>query len=168
MKRLCAFALILTACSDTTPTTTDLLNINRPVDIAFACYGGLRLTHGVLPATGDETVTTSAQPTTSCDTRSQPHDIGTPTPTPPGQEKIPTATGFSLVPDAQWVGFILQSEPGTVAIATWNTKPSTSFTGGDVAVLDANPLTPGQNGISVGENPVAIGTDTIGCKEVIA
>lgn len=168
MKRLCAFALILAACSDTTPTTTDLLNINRPIDIAFACYGGLRLTHGVLPATGNEPIATSAQPTTSCDTRSQPHDQGTPTPKPPGQETVQTGSGASVVPDAEWVGFILQSEPGTVAIATWNTKPSTAFTGGDVTVLDANPLTPAQNGISVGENPVAIGTDTVGCKEVIA
>ena len=34
--------------------------------------------------------------------------------------------------------------------------------------IDADPLTPGQNGISVGEEPVAIATDDSGCNEVIA
>ncbi|MBV8762286.1 MAG: hypothetical protein JO257_33655 [Deltaproteobacteria bacterium] len=165
MKRLAILAVMIAACSDTTPTTTDLLNINRPIDMSFACYGGMRVTNGTLPATADEPVIVSAQPTFGCDIRSQPHALGTPVPVAPGQEAIPNA---AIVPDAQWVGFVLQSEPGTVAIATWNTKPSTAFSGGDVSVVDANLLVPGQNGISVGEKPVAIGTDTIGCKEVIA
>ena len=167
MKRL-ATLLLIAACSDTTPTGTNLLNLDRPVDIAFACYGGLRITNGQLPPTTDETVTTSAQPTSACDTRSLPHDLNTPTPTAPGQEQLTSQDPKApIVPDAEWVAFILQSEPGTVAIANWLTKPSTAFSGGDVTVLDANPLTPGQNSISVGENPVAIATDVAGCKEVI-
>lgn len=167
MKRL-AILLLIAACSDTTPTGTNLLNLDRPVDIAFACYGGLRITNGVLPPTTDETVTVSAQPTASCDTRSQAHDLNTPTPTPPGQEQLNSQDPKApIIPDAEWVAFILQSEPGTVAIANWLTKPSSAFSGGDVTVLDANPLTPGQNSISVGENPVAIATDVAGCKEVI-
>jgi hypothetical protein len=163
MKRL-AILVLIAACSDTTPTGTDLINLDRPVDISFACYGGLRITNGQ-PPTADQTVTVSAQPTQGCDIRSQPHDLNTPTPTAPGQEQI---SGAAVVSDAEWVAFILQSEPGTVAIANWLTKPSTAFSGGDVTVQDANPLTPGQNSISVGENPVAIGTDVTGCKEVIA
>src|SRR5207253_429493 len=87
-----------------------------------------------------------------------------PTP-PPGQETISGAPG---VVQPSWYAFILQSESGTVAIATWLTQPSTKFMGGEVKVNDANPLTPGQNSISVGQNPVAIGTDVTGCKEVIA
>ncbi|MBA3539681.1 MAG: hypothetical protein H0T79_08620, partial [Deltaproteobacteria bacterium] len=34
--------------------------------------------------------------------------------------------------------------------------------------LDADPLTPGKNGISVGEDPIAIATDRAGCKEITA
>ena len=169
MKRLAVLFVVFGACSDTTPVTTDLLNINRPVDISFACYGGLRLTNGVLPPTADEQIIVSAQPTSSCDKRSEPiPGSGSGSgiqPTLPGQEDLGQT---STVPSAEWVGFILQSEPGTVALATFNTKPSALFMGGDVTVQDANLLTPGENGISVGENPVAIGTDTVGCKEVIA
>lgn len=164
MKRIALLVLAIAACSDTTPTGTDQLNLNRPIDIAFACYGGLRITNGN-PPTADQMITISAQPTPACDIRSQPHDQTMPTPTAPGQEPI---MGAALVPDASWYGFILQSEPGTVALSSWATKPSSQFTGGDVIVLDANPLTPGKNGISVGEDPVAIQTDKIGCKEVIA
>jgi len=179
MKRLASLCLLMiAACSDTTPTGTNLLNLDRPVDIAFACFGGLRITNGQ-PATVDQAVVTSAQPTTSCDKRSEePVDTGSNgsngpppgPPTPPGQEQLhdaqhPTAP---IIPDTAWYAFILQSESGTVAIATWLTEPSTKFMGGEVTVQDANPLTPGQNSISVGENPVAIGTDVTGCKEVIA
>src|SRR6185436_5510136 len=57
---------------------------------------------------------------------------------------------------------------GTVAIAQFPTKPGTAFTGNDVAVNDADPLTPGKNGISVGEDPVAIATDKSGCKVLTA
>ena len=160
MKRLAALVVALAACSDTTPLGTDQLNLNRPVDMAFACYGGLRILDSTKsPESQDVKVT--AQPVQSCDIRS----TATPSPVPPGQEPI---MGAPPVPDAAWYGFILQSEPGTVAIAQWATKPSSGFSGGDVIVLDANPLTPGENGISVGENPVAIRTDKIGCKEVIA
>ena len=35
--------------SDT--TSTNLLNLDRPVDIAFACDGGLRITNGEPPPT---------------------------------------------------------------------------------------------------------------------
>jgi hypothetical protein len=171
MKRIALLVLAIAACSDTTPTGTDQLNLNRPIDIAFACYGGLRITNGN-PATADQMIVNSAQPTTACDIRSQDPNqgsgagSGTPvSPTPPGQEVI---MGAPPIPVVSWYGFILQSEPGTVALSYWDTKPSSKFMGGDVTVLDANPLTPGKNGISVGEDPVAIATDKIGCKEVIA
>lgn len=162
MKKLLILVLIA-ACSDTTPSVTDQLNLNRPVDMAFACYGGLRLT-------ADQTVTESAQPISSCDFRSgDPVPVGsgsaTMPPIPSGQEDMPG----SPVPPVAWYGFILQSEPGTVALAHWVTKPSSQFQpGSEVVIDDANLLTPGKNGISVGENPVAIGTDQVGCKEVIA
>src|SRR5438309_525509 len=53
MKRIATLVVLLAACSDTTPTGTNQLNIDRPVDISFACYGGLRVTNGQ-PPTADE------------------------------------------------------------------------------------------------------------------
>lgn len=145
----------LVACSDPTQNPPTQLNLDRPVDVSFACYGGLRLNDG--------SVTISAQPIASCDIRSG-ERTGNERPVPPGQEDRPGQT----VPTAAWYAFILQSGPGTVALARFETKPSSSFGGGDVSIQDADPLIPGRNGISVGEDPVAIATDASGCYEVIA
>ena len=133
--------LLVAACGETTVTPASQLNLDRPVDIAFACYGGLRLTNGQ-PATPDQEVTVTAQPIESCTRRSAPHAATDPIPVPPGQENL-TAMGGFAVPGAAWFGFILQSGPGTVAIAQFSTKPSSAFAGGDVLMLDADPLTPG-------------------------
>ena len=53
------------ACSDTTAVNAGQLNLNRPVDLAFTCYGGLRLTEGA-PATVAQDVTIMPQPLASC------------------------------------------------------------------------------------------------------
>jgi hypothetical protein len=151
--------LVAGSCNSTTDTVTSQLNLDRPVDIAFACYGSLRLTGGG-SATVDQDIVETAMPLQACDIRSGAHDSMSPAPVPPGQEAIGTT---SVPGSAFYYGFILQSEPGTVALAQWDTKPSSSFAGGDVLVLDADPLVPGKNGISVGEDPVAIATDTVGC-----
>jgi hypothetical protein len=156
--------LLVVACSDTTPSAPTQLNLDRPIDIAFACYGGLRLTDGNA-ATVDQQIVQSAQPIEACDIRSQPHPDNTPAPLPPGQETLSAASNTGT---AAYYGFILQSAPGTVALAQWDTKPTNLFAGGDVVVLDADPLTPGKNGITVGEDPVAIATDTVGCYELTA
>ena len=37
---------LATACGGTSSNTINQLNLDRPVDVAFACYGGLRLTGG--------------------------------------------------------------------------------------------------------------------------
>ncbi|HEY5938229.1 MAG TPA: hypothetical protein VIU61_26440 [Kofleriaceae bacterium] len=157
----------LMSCGDTTSNPILQLNLDRPVDIAFACFGGLRVTGGGA-ATVDQEVLFSAQPTTACDIRSLPHDSGTPVPVAPGQEDL-TSLGGASVPSALWYGFILQQGPGTVALAQFRTQHS-SLEGGkpDVSVLDADPLTPGKNAISIGEDPVAIVTDTAGCQAVVA
>ena len=153
--------LAVVACSDTTTNPVTELNLDRPVDISFACYGGLRITQG--EGTGD--VITSAQPLSSCTFRSGPRaKQGDPEPKPPGQETI----GDQEVGSAWWYAFILQSAPGTVAVARFDAKPALSFGGSDVTVLDTDPLTPGKNSISVGEDPVAIATDRVGCFEVVA
>ncbi len=152
------------SCDSTTDTILDQLNLDRPVDIAFACYGGLRLTGGGA-ATLDQDVIPTAMPLQACDIRSQAYATGASAPVPPGQETLSPASNPGL---SFYYGFVLQSEPGTVAIAQWDTKPSSSFAGGDVVVLDADPLVPGKNSIAVGEDPIAIASDTVGCYEITA
>ena len=156
----------LVACGDTTTSAISQLNLDRPVDITFACYGGLRLTGGA-DATLEQEVTVTAQPLEACTIRSGPRESGAPLPQPAGQENLTTMGGVPI-PGSAWYGFILQGGPGTVAIAQFATKPASGFAGGDVNVLDANPLTPGKNGISVGEDPIAIATDKVGCFAVVA
>lgn len=165
-RRFVIAPLLLVAavsCDDTTDSITNQLNLNRPVDIAFACFGGLRVTGGAA-ADPAQAIIQSALPIEACDIRSGAHDPKDPAPVPPGQETIGTSTTGSSF----YYGFILQSEPGTVALAQWDTKPSSSFAGNDTTVLDADPLIPGKNGISVGEDPIAIATDSVGCYEVTA
>ena len=169
MRRILSTLLVSAAalsCGETTNNPLAQLNFDRPIDIAFTCYGGLRITNG-MPATVDQEITTTAQPIEACNIRSQPHASGDPVPVPAGQENLTTMGGLP-VGGANWYGFILNSTPGTVSIASFATKPSTAFAGADVLVLDADPLTPGKNGISVGEDPIAISGDRSGCFQVVA
>ncbi len=162
MKRALLLVLLV-ACGDATETAATQLNIDRPVDMSFACFGSLRITNGGSGSSGD-TVVQSAMPTSACDVRSGFHNASDPQPSPPGQQDI-NGQAQMLV---SWYGFVLQSEPGTVAIARWDTKPASAFAGGDVSILDADPLTPGENGITVGEDPVAMATSKDGCYVVTA
>lgn len=166
LRLLVPLLALAASCGDTTTTGVGQLNLDRPVDVAFACYGGLRLTNGGAASVGQE-LRTSAMPVEACDIRSGARDIGAPVPVPAGQEDLTAMGGFPIT-GSVWVGFILQSATGTVAVAQFGTKPSSAFAGGDVQVLDANALTPGKNGISVGEDPIAIATDKVGCYEIVA
>ncbi len=165
MKRL-VLPLLFAACSDTTPTVGTQVNLNRPVDMAFSCYGGLRLTNGAASDPSQE-VTQTAQPIEACDIRTGTLVGGT-APTPPGQEDLTSAGGTAISPTPAYYGFILESTPGTVSLAKWDAKQSSQFTGTDVTVLDADPLTPGINSITVGVEPIAITADQIGCYMVTA
>jgi len=152
----------LAACGDTTPTVTSSVHINRPTDMAFACYGQMRFNMGG-SATVDQPIDLSAMPLEVCD------DLSLVTPrVPTGQDDLTASGGAKVLVPPAYYGFILEPTIGTVALATWSAKPPTSFTGNDVALLDADPLTPGVNGITVGDHPVAIAADTIGCKIVTA
>lgn len=159
------------SCGDTTPTAATQLNLDRPVDISFACYGDMRVTNGMAP-TVDQPIIPTAQPTESCNGWSPLSTTVVPGPQ-PGQEDLKDPDGNPIgvsVRAPRWYGFILESAPGTVAIATWGTGPASAFIGGTLtaSVLDADPLTPGKNAISVGEEPIAIATDKAGCYEVTA
>ncbi len=162
--RLSIVLLLATACGSNDAVSPSQLNLDQPVDVTFACFGGLRLTDGRTTPDPADTVVLSAQPTAACDIRSSEHVAGSPNPVPPGQEDLPG----SPVGNSVWFGLILQSGPGTVAIARFPTKPASSFSGGEVGVLDADPLTPNNNSISVGENPIAIVTDAVGCHAITA
>lgn len=165
------------ACSDTTTFGVIQLNLDRPVDVSFACYGKMRRTDG-RPGMGvaSDTVITTAMPLSICQALSPPLSTDTITPV-PGQEQITNADNPSPV----WYGFFLQSASGTVALAQWKAVPADAmFPSGQgtqqfsdtglslFRVLDADPLTPGKNALSIGEDPVALGTDKTGCFEITA
>jgi hypothetical protein len=160
-------------CSDSTTTVAIQLNLDRPIDVAFACYGGLRLTNGRLDANGkvlgaaSDEVTVSAQPLASCDTYAAPHLNAAAAPIPEGQEDLTGSGGASLQP-TQYFGLILQSGPGTVAVAQFPAAAPASYNGNETVIRDADPLTPGKNSITVGVRPVAIATDRTGCFAVTA
>src|SRR5215470_16699051 len=131
-----AGAVALAACGDTTTLPITLLNLDRPVDVSFACYGGMRLTKGAM-ADANQPIVQTAMPTAACEALSpvliprtkdpDPTKDGVPIdPSPlPGQEII---GGKQPVPS--WYAFILQSSSGTVAVATWAVQPAEKMTGG--------------------------------------
>ncbi|MGE5184525.1 MAG: hypothetical protein ACM31C_20785, partial [Acidobacteriota bacterium] len=161
-----ACLLLLAGCGTTTPIAASQLNLNRPIDMAFACYGPMRVTNGA-PADPSQPIVTTAQPLESCDVRTADVPSGGTKPTPSGQEDL-SSSGGGPVGDPSYYGFILEPTLGVVAVANWEAKQTTLFAGGDVTVLDADPLTPGKNGITVGDNPVALATDQVGCYLVTA
>ena len=150
---LLALAAVL-GCGDTTNTPRNQLTFDRPIDMAFACYGSLQLNDGT------EKPVSSPMPTVACDKRAEPRENeALPLNAWPGQEGI----GNDAV---AWYGLVLESGPGTVNLMQFKIAfPATQFEG---AVVDADPLTPGVNGISVGEEPVAIITDPAGCHAITA
>lgn len=161
-----AVAALGGACGDTTTTGVTELNLDRPVDVSFACYRKKFDSQGN-PATGPST----AMPTAVCQALS-PQLSTDPSMPYPGQAEF-------TPPD--WYGFILQSASGTLALTTWPVSPADSLfaTGSSPQqfsdtstslfhVLDADRLTPGKNAISIGEDPVAVVTDKTGCFEVTA
>jgi len=175
MKRVWLLAALGAAsgsgCGDPATTGGTPLNLDRPIDVSFACFGAMRLTKGH-PGAGvadDEVLDATAQPTAACAALSPALNADDKAPI-KGQETL--SDGRALKP--AWYAFILQSSSGTVALATWNAQPAeamvtgVSDAGGDVRVLDGDALTPGKNAISVGEDPIGIATDKAGCFEVTA
>ncbi len=160
---LLAASAALVSCGETTTTGIIQVNLDRPVDIAFSCWGGLRLTNGE-EATPEQSVVYSAQPLSSCDY------VGTRTSEDPlrplGQHDL-GGLGQSVAP-VEYYGFVLQQGPGTVSLVKLPPKVDFQINDTQVQVLDADPLTPGVNGISVGEDPIAIAPDVGGCYQIVA
>lgn len=196
----------IAACGDTGDQPPTVLNLDRPIDVAFFCHGGLRII-GDTPRVGEpgDPVIQAAQPLESCRIRSidpdrdtdvrlnddpatkeagAPDGIGIPdidvtgdgipdlaygesvrTFRPIGQEDL---SGQDPVPLVDYFAFILESGPGTVAIARFDTAHPSTFTGIEVTLFDADGLTPGNNSITVGSLPIAIGSDRAGCHAFTA
>jgi hypothetical protein len=140
------------ACEDPVTQTPPALNLERPIDMSFACFGPMRFNSE--PGTPIEA---TAQPTSACERLS-------PQVTP--VTAVPPLEGQAELNPPAWYGFILQSAAGTVAMARWPAEPADAVTPSEFTVLDADSLTPGKNAISVGEEPIAIGTDASGCFQV--
>jgi hypothetical protein len=168
MKRLASLLLVvLAACGDTGSSATTPLNLDRPVDLTFACHGGLRLVGDDSdgdgnPGEADDEVTVEPQPMEACRIRSLWAPSGEFPDPPLGQEDL-TDAGGDPITLVEYFGFVLQSVPGTVALARFATAHPSSFTGIEVNLFDADELTPGRNSIAVGALPIAIGTDRAGC-----
>ena len=140
MRRILALLALFAApaCSgDIQPPV--IRNLERPTDIAFACYGG----YAISDEAGGMRTVQSAQPAASCSERRAGR-------IPPGQEAVETAP--------QVFGFALQSARGTVALLDLQFN----------AILDADPLTPGKNDIPIGSLPTGLVADTSGCFMVSA
>ena len=175
---LCALGV---ACGDTTTLGIPQLNLDRPVDVSFACYGPMRQTNGRpgQAVVASDPVITTAMPTFACQQLSQPLSTDPVTPA-GGQGKLNPSDPNEKQLAPAWYAFILQSASGTVALATWPSGPADTMAssaaplqvsdsiGSLFHVLDGDPLTPGKNAISIGEDPVAIATDKAGCFEVTA
>lgn len=172
----------LVSCGTTTSQEEEIRNLNRPVDMAFACYGQMRLIGANGVADADDELRFQPHPQQSCVIRTNrwidPVPVPDPPPVPPpppffpnnvprGQEDLPgqAALGGSM----NWLGFAVQSSSGTVAVIQADipvadrTFPASKQDPRGLNVLDADLRVPGRNALSVGSQPIAIAGDASGC-----
>lgn len=120
-----------------------ILQLDRPQDVTFFCFGTQRLANG-------EELTDRALPSSLCDAWAVDGVA------PEGQE------GINPVPNVY--GVVLQASRGSAALIDVSDATSDPNT----AVLDSDPLTPGQNDIPIGTNPTDITSDESGCFAITA
>jgi hypothetical protein len=148
--RFLAITLVLAACSDDPVETDPPLNIDRPLDVAFACGRD----GAVVPLA--DCAAASTRPLDTVD------DNDTDT----------SDDAYTLF----FFAFALESETGTLAITRYPAlRDAPAFTdeivnGWNSAAdpIDVDPLTPRVNGIAVGATPVAVTTDRDACHLVTA
>jgi hypothetical protein len=178
-----AAALLLAVAACEEPQQPPPLDtINGPTDVAFTCYGRMRITDG--------TIVTTLLPMKLCQDWDKVtidrNDNGTPDSSsddyytlgarpPDGQGPIDLPQAGERLNDAQidaladWLGsihlygFVLQRNRGTVAI-TQDSLGSTQ----DIDPWDGDPFGPGINPIPVGAQPVGIVSDPTGCHMLTA
>lgn len=150
-------------CSETLVDTSTVRSFDRPVDLAFACSGRLRILGDNGTADPTDPVDFSAQPVSSCVIRSRgPKDDNAPV----GQEDL---GGTPLAPSMRFSAVAVQPTRGTITVVSQPTGNADERVGGlDFVIGDGDPLTPGHNSIAVGSLPIAIATDTAGCHMLTA
>jgi hypothetical protein len=153
-RRFLVAALLVAACSDDPIETDPPLNVDRPVDVAFACG---RSDATVAPLA--ECATASRRPldTVENDGDSDPSD-----------------DTYNLF----FYAFALESETGTLAISRYPALRDAPAVSGDgeretawfasQSNVDVDPFAPRVNGIAVGATPVAVTTDRDACHLVTA
>jgi hypothetical protein len=167
-------AVVVVGCGDSGTAASTPFNFDRPVDIAFGCYGPMRElgANGTVDAT--DAINPSPQPVRSCAIRSGEAlddfvpTTGEPDHVPAGQEGLGVG---ALEPTMYWYGFAVQPTSGTVTALRYVVNPidkKKAYQSGDFVIEDSDPFIPGHNSLAVGSMPVAIATDTGGCYAVTA
>lgn len=162
-RRGYALALLVAtaACGEAVTESPVGRAFDRPVDVAFGCWGKLRIDGQPVDA-----ATNHPQPLGSCGVRVLGNgDASNLDPVPPGQEGVRNANLF-------WYSVAVQPTSGTITVVNYKVKgiadESQSYNESEFSVEDSDPLTPGQNSLAVGSGPIAIDTDTAGCHLLTA
>ncbi len=169
-------ALASVSCGSTAQEPAGVPNLNRPVDLAFACYGQTRITGGN-GADAADPLEFQPAPLESCRIRTQdkppennpaPGENGHVPPNwPPGQENLPNQP--ALESSMRWFIFAVQSASGTVAVAEANVNEGGGgYASGEIFVRDGDSLVPGKNSLSVGSMPIAVAADPSSCYMMTA
>ncbi|MEZ4402700.1 MAG: hypothetical protein R3B06_21950 [Kofleriaceae bacterium] len=161
---------LVAGCGATGTETAVQRSYDRPVDVAFGCFG--RMHKNGDPADAENAF--SPMPLWTCGIRGGgPGDtasVGSPPAPdflPDGQEAVGNDSVF-------WYVMAVQPTDGTMTVATSRVHgPSdgdndAGYAAGSFSVKDGDPLIPGHNGLVVGSTPVAIATDTAGCQILTA
>lgn len=137
---LAATAAWSAACGSSTSTTASQLNLDGPTDVAFACYGALRITGGGRAGTAADPVTSSAAPLALCDAYAEFKTDVNPSALPLGQEVLPDPDGTGPLTETtlsvDYYAFVLQTEPGTIALAKFPTRKPNGPVAADCTILD--------------------------------
>ena len=173
MKSLSSFLaltlVVVAACGEAVTEQPVGRAFDRPVDVAFGCWGRMR-------NLASSSEVNQPQPLGSCQVRAIGNgDRDERNPVPPGQEGIANSGLF-------WYTVAVQPTSGTITVVNYKLlgpaeDPTTNVMGPFVApaynigafdVEDSDPFTPGQNSLAVGSGPIAIDTDTAGCHLLTA
>src|SRR5262249_46412418 len=142
-----AGAAAVLSCDTNPAITPAILAFDRPTDLAFTCYGKLRILGDNKTAEASDEVKDSAQPLESCRIRTGPPKTSDPNDDPDnaplGQENMdPMAP--PLGPGHRWLGFALQPVAGTVTLVSapvhGNHDPNSVD---EITTQDSDKLAPG-------------------------
>lgn len=159
------------ACGDTASAVSSQRSFDRPTDLAFGCYGRMRLLGDNGTVDADDPIESTAQPLSACAGRAFGGPALTTDPSatyvPRGQNEIPNSSVF-------WYAFAIQPTSGTLTVVNArvrgpaDTEGERGYNEGNFAVDDSDPLIPGENALVVGSTPIAVTTDTAGCHVLTA